>query len=861
MPKDRKKAGKESADTPDKKPPFPEKSNVAIIGGGIAGITAAIKLYRQGYKVTLFEKSDRLGGNMSSDSRDDKGDPQDVYPHIFADWYHEFWYLLEQDLEIPRGDVFAASKNIHLAKLPTATISKFKDVKYATLATPTNLENVIDNLQSGAVSGRDMLLYGYSFLDLVSIPSETSRSKLLNELDVNGHLYSRPYMNNAVADLHDDTLKVIWSVPSEQTSAVAYQKMLRHSMTFPKGAPFAWFLKGPLHDKLMQPIEDRLSVALGDRLKMECHVTKLDLDPDDEFAIVHWQDEDGAPKNERYEFVIMATPADVAADLAIGSSLAKRHPLLARLREAQAARIPVVHLYFNQDFWNAHQEDFENVPKELVGFRRRGPSREDSSRGSTSGNYDISMLNISAVWDDDALKRLNPNALFPNEPVLFLAASQAEAIAAPAPSAENPDGGRAQAIEMIRRLKEYYPFIKIGAPWDEHSHIDWGRTRIVSNSEHLLFLNTVSANQWRPNASLRYYRRSSETYCKNVIFAGDYCMTPVDMATVEAATQSGVLAARALMNEHDEGEAGLPVQPHPLYTSEALVLAKLLSTPAAFAAALTAIYDDAAKNPRRAATLPASAAIAAASYWSDWMRSAEHLVRLQMPGHRRARFKEWDRRDVDPADESLGVLQMAANAALALAVEGQRVAPALRESVIEAMYQGWHRTIGRVYFPDLPDTMRSDDDRRREFEGRTQEQAARASANQGPDDAEEAHVPSTWSDLFGNKLDGGTVATAVGSTAFGMAAAGAKLIRSFSKGRAAETAPGESPPASLDQLQALIGKAQEASQLGEQLKDAMGYGVAASERRATGYRYYKPPRAFPKVDPPSAKPDGSGKPA
>lgn len=844
---DKKKARNESAGEPDKKPPFPEKSNVAVIGGGIAGITAAIKLYRQGYKVTLFEKSDRLGGNMSSDSMDDKGERQDVYPHIFADWYHEFWYLLEHDLEIPRGDLFAQSKNIHLARLPrkdAPAIKAFKDVKYATLATPTNVENVIDNLQSGALSGRDMLLYGYSFLDLVSIPSETSRSKLLNELDVNGHLYSRPYMNNSVADLHDDTLKVIWSVPSEQTSAVAYQKMLRHSMTFPKGAPFAWFLKGPLHDKLMKPIEQRLGVALGRRLKMECHVTKLDLDADDTFAIVHWDDEDGDPQNERYDFVILATPAGVAADLAIGSSLAKRHPLLARLREAQAARIPVVHLYFNQDFWDAHRDDFENVPKELIGFRRRGPSREDPSRGSTSGNYDISMLNISAVWSEDALKTLNPKALFPNEPVLLLAASQAEAIAAPAPGSGNPDGGKAQAIEMIRRLKEYYPFIKIGAPWDDHSHIDWGRTRIVSNSDHLLFLNTVSSNQWRPNASLRFYKRASETHCKNVIFAGDYCMTPVDMATVEAATQSGVLAARALLNEHDDSEAALPVQPHPLYTSEALVLAKLLSTPAALAAALTAVYDEAAVNPRKAATLPASAAIVAASYWSDWMRSAEHLVRLQMPGHRRAKYKVWDRRDVDPADETLGVLQMAANAALALAVEGPRVAPALRESVVEAMYQGWHRAIGRVYFPNLPDTMRSDDDRRREFEERAQEQAARASVRHASDAPEEAHVPSTWSDLFGKQLDGGTVAAAVGSTAFGVAAAGARLLRSLSKGRAADVAQDGS-----SQLQALLGKALEASQLGDQLKDAVGYGVAASKRRATGYRYYKPPRAFPKVDP------------
>ena len=42
--------------------PATVKKNIAIIGGGIGGMEAAILLAKRGHKVSLYEKSDRLGG-------------------------------------------------------------------------------------------------------------------------------------------------------------------------------------------------------------------------------------------------------------------------------------------------------------------------------------------------------------------------------------------------------------------------------------------------------------------------------------------------------------------------------------------------------------------------------------------------------------------------------------------------------------------------------------------------------------------------------------------------------------------------------------------------------------------------------
>lgn len=57
--------------------------NVAVLGGGIAGLTAAYRLTRQGYRVTLLEASDRLGG-LGTDFEHD-GTRLDKFYHVILD--------------------------------------------------------------------------------------------------------------------------------------------------------------------------------------------------------------------------------------------------------------------------------------------------------------------------------------------------------------------------------------------------------------------------------------------------------------------------------------------------------------------------------------------------------------------------------------------------------------------------------------------------------------------------------------------------------------------------------------------------------------------------------------------------------
>ncbi|MBD3362239.1 FAD-dependent oxidoreductase [Candidatus Dojkabacteria bacterium] len=58
------------------------KNKIAIIGGGLTGLTAAYFLSQKGYSITVFEKSDKLGGLASTDEIANS-QIEKTYHHIF----------------------------------------------------------------------------------------------------------------------------------------------------------------------------------------------------------------------------------------------------------------------------------------------------------------------------------------------------------------------------------------------------------------------------------------------------------------------------------------------------------------------------------------------------------------------------------------------------------------------------------------------------------------------------------------------------------------------------------------------------------------------------------------------------------
>ena len=68
---------------------------VSIIGGGLAGISAAVFLHNKGFDVTLYESTTKLGGRTFSFRDEEVGENLDNGQHIFAGWYKNTFELLD----------------------------------------------------------------------------------------------------------------------------------------------------------------------------------------------------------------------------------------------------------------------------------------------------------------------------------------------------------------------------------------------------------------------------------------------------------------------------------------------------------------------------------------------------------------------------------------------------------------------------------------------------------------------------------------------------------------------------------------------------------------------------------------------
>ncbi|HEY1447107.1 MAG TPA: FAD-dependent oxidoreductase, partial [Caulobacteraceae bacterium] len=171
-------------------------------------------------------------------------------------------------------------------------------------------------------------------------------------------------------------------------------------------------------------------------------------------------------------------------------------------------------------------------------------------------------------------------------------------------------------------------------------------TLFQSNDSNRLFVNDVGSWQWRPVATYPTLER--------VFIAGDFCQTDVDMATVEAAIQSGLAAAQAVQardktaNKALRGKPIVPV-PHQVYSDTVFLAIKLALLPFAYSCtAWAAAVDEKpligrvpASADQRAPMMKAKpensyspltySLLLPVAYTLDWWKTAYWLTRKLLP--------------------------------------------------------------------------------------------------------------------------------------------------------------------------------------------------------------------------------------
>ncbi|TMD06018.1 MAG: FAD-dependent oxidoreductase [Chloroflexi bacterium] len=88
-----------------------QQSRIAIVGGGIAGLTAALTLQDAGVASTVYEASARVGGRMHSDTTSWLNGQTSEHCGELIDTKHKTIFALASRFDIPRVDLLAAEPN------------------------------------------------------------------------------------------------------------------------------------------------------------------------------------------------------------------------------------------------------------------------------------------------------------------------------------------------------------------------------------------------------------------------------------------------------------------------------------------------------------------------------------------------------------------------------------------------------------------------------------------------------------------------------------------------------------------------------------------------------------------------------
>jgi len=503
---------------------------VTIVGAGIAGMSAALRLAERGYEVSIFERNSFVGGKFRAvEWKQSKAFHEHSY-HMFLNWYHNFFEIADA---IGVRDEFLALERVKF--LREGDFPKMTElVNFGALST------VPQNLLSGVLSIPDMFLYMYSVIDLLGTPMKQNRYQDL--ISVNAFASTRPYATEASVGMYDEYLAKTFAIASYLTSAKTFQTFLEYGAYTP--TPLYWALIGDSFNKFLHPLQLRLE-KLGVKFNFNHQATELALDADgnvssvifeklhdfspslseitwNEFRVKFRKDESEKETVNLDGSLILAVPHEALSDL-LSPAILNRSPHLGEVEKLLSVPMASVHLHLKDKFSSRLRTMRKKLPPEPVVL--------------LNSNYKLSFVANSSLWRDSKGTYLN------------IVASDSRPLGHLLAPIEFTSDGRNQvpaqlSIEtpvtaldhILHEFRRFVPF--------EDDEIDIERLEIDRNAGRELFINDVGSWQWRPQAKTRI---------KNLFLAGDYVKHTIDVVCLEGAVVSGLEAAELVRRRHGKG--------------------------------------------------------------------------------------------------------------------------------------------------------------------------------------------------------------------------------------------------------------------------------------------------------------------
>jgi Flavin containing amine oxidoreductase len=556
---------------------------MAVVGGGIAGLTAALRLVERGFDVEVFEKGPLMGGNLSGVNHG--GAYYDVYPHMFAEWFHNFWKLAE-DIGLKKHQHFERRRDCGF-------LAPGEFPHYRVCTDIGALSTGLKNLSSGVISLPEMFLANYTILD--AIARGDADKEFLENQTLNDFIVNRPYATRGVTHFFDTVVKNVWSIDSYLSSALAYQSFAKYQFREP--SPQCWVLKGNSYENFIVPLLNALNSRAHAHMNTNAEVMGVTVVDGKVTTISYKNPIGGAEVDQDVDGLIIASSPASLGDLIFTPALKNRRdadaqsivsvlPNLANVRRLGSDPLPVLYVTFKRKL--AH------IPSYYVALLNSKYSLTFVQIEELSGP-NKTVLAVAAS-DFDALPIRLKNAL--------AKAIHDKAIMSTLPP-EVIEELKRTAHPILKELQRYIPF-----KLDED--IDWDNTFFQPNMDQKLFLNEVGSQRWTTEVSY--------PEINNLYFAGNSCTNSIMIATVESAVCSGLQAARAVVQRHRHLDAVSIIEPES-YPTSLLFAWKIMLAPYAALAKIWVEADTLLNDTMN--TRPRSGALAGTRAVSEIGRSFE----------------------------------------------------------------------------------------------------------------------------------------------------------------------------------------------------------------------------------------------
>jgi len=286
---------------------------IAIIGGGLSGLTCAIRLAEQGRQVHLFEAAPTLGGRTKSFYDDKTGEWVDNGPHLLIGAYRATQRVM-RDAGASANITWQSSLHLPLRDKKRGCFSLHPS---PWLPFPVALLAAIFQLPGHSVkSVQSMLRIARS----MKRPLAESVQAWMSQLDISSSLQR---------DLIEPLCLGVMNEPMDTADCRSFARVLSEAFASHESARLGWFNR-PISQALIAPLKDYLETIGG---LIFTSTTVRNIEQKSDHCILHT----GQTRSEPYAAAVIALPAYA------------RNRLLGIRQQVRTQPITNIHLWFESD--------------------------------------------------------------------------------------------------------------------------------------------------------------------------------------------------------------------------------------------------------------------------------------------------------------------------------------------------------------------------------------------------------------------------------------------------------------------------------------------------------------------------------